>query len=87
MNQITSDLSDIDYAVFDDFPWERMKPFAKQWFGAQQSFTVTDKYKSKRTINWGKPIIFLCNPEDHTIPDSDWYQKNSITFFLDNKLF
>lgn len=81
-------LPDVRYAVFDDFSWDSMAKFYKQWFGAQRTFTVTDKYKAKKTIQWGKPIIWLCNPEDsHVIPDTCWMQANTIKVFIDNKLF
>lgn len=89
MGQIADvNLPDVKYAVFDDFSWDAMAKFAKQWFGAQQVFTVTDKYKSKKTIKWGKPIIWCCNPEDeHSALSSDWMKKNSIRVYVDNKLF
>lgn len=89
LGQISGDLSDVRYAVFDDFPWDVMKRFYKQWFGAQKTFTLTDKYKGKRTINWGKPIIWLCNPDDFdTRPIvSDWMLANTITINVTNKLY
>lgn len=52
-----------EYAVFDDFEWAYM-PSKKAWWGGQQQFTITDKYRKKKTIKWGKPIIYLCNPDD-----------------------
>lgn len=51
------------YAIFDDFKWEYL-PFKKQFFGAQKEFTMTDKYRKKRTVKWGKPSILIVNPED-----------------------
>lgn len=89
MGQISGDLSDVKYAVFDDFPWDTMKRFYKQWFGAQKIFTLTDKYRAKKTIKWGKPIIWLCNPDeyDHRPIVSDWMSANTITYILQNPLF
>lgn len=90
MGQIRGDLSDIKYAVFDDFNFDNLGRNAKSWFGAQSTFTITDKYKAKRTINWGKPIIWLCNPEDFPTPcgsPGNWFEQNSIVVHLTNKLF
>lgn len=33
----------------------------KPWFGAQDSITITDKYRPKEDINNGKPLIWLNN--------------------------
>lgn len=81
-------MSDVRYAVFDDFPWAVMENYHKQWFGAQKTFTVTDKYCSKKTIQWGKPIIWLCNPEDeHSGLASEWLKDNSVRIYIDKKLY
>jgi len=86
MSQLSGDLGTLQYAVFDDFPWDRFKFAAKQWLGAQKTFTITDKYRGKKTINWGKPCIFLCNPEDE--PDwSSWFRENTVRVFVENKLY
>lgn len=88
LSQLRGDLSNVRYAVFDDFPWDRFRSFAKQWMGAQATFTVTDKYKPKMTINWGKPIIFLCNPEDeHSEMSSTWFQANLQRVYVQERLY
>lgn len=51
-----------EYVIFDDFDFKFM-PSKKAWWGAQKTFVITDKYKSKKTIQWGKPCIYLCNPD------------------------
>lgn len=67
-----SDYSDdAEYAVFDDISGGfGFFPSYKQWLGGQFTFTVTDKYKHKVTLRWGKPTIWLCN----TDPRLDWYK-------------
>lgn len=74
------------YAIFDDLPWEHFSKFHKQWMGCQETFTVTDKYRKKKTISWGKPSIFLCNPEDEP-PESNWLNENSLRIRLRSSLF
>lgn len=79
------------YAVFDDFNWEYL-PFKKQFVGAQREFVVTDKYRKKQTIRWGKPLIILWN-EDNDPWDKfhrqelEWYKANTIRVVLTIPLF
>lgn len=77
---------DVDYAVFDDFLWDNFVKFHKQWLGAQKEFTLTDKYRKKMTVTWGKPCIFLCN-EDNVPPSSDWMLSNCVFVRLNSPLF
>lgn len=70
--------SDVDYAVFDDISGGLgFFPSYKQWLGGQFEFTVTDKYKHKVTLKWGKPTIWCCN----TDPRLDWYKPGSTPDF------
>ena len=48
--------NDCKYAVFDDIQggFEYWHSY-KGWLGAQKQFVITDKYRKKRTIHWGKP--------------------------------
>ncbi|AXL65863.1 replication-associated protein [Tubeweb spider associated circular virus 1] len=63
-----------EYAIFDDMSGGfSFFPSYKQWMGGQFQFTVTDKFKHKRTVRWGKPTIWLCN----TDPRLDWYKPGS----------
>ena len=78
-----------DYAVFDDIAGGfQFFPNYKGWLGAQKTFTVTDKYRAKKRIDWGKPCIMLMN-EDPTIDshvDSAWLLGNcDIIFVPDNE--
>lgn len=80
--------SSADYVVFDDFNIEFF-PQYKAWFGAQKRFTVTDKYRKKKTIDWGKPMIWLGNedPRNSVKVDREWMELNSIFIFINNNLY
>jgi hypothetical protein len=65
-------------------------PSKKQWWGSQETFTTTDKYHRKKTIKWGKPLIYLCNPEDDPFRTQEWngwYDDNCIRLVLTKKMF
>lgn len=51
-----------NYVIFDDFDFEFF-PNKKAWWGAQNEFTATDKYCKKKQIIFGKPLIYICNPD------------------------
>jgi len=79
------------YIVIDDIKWEYI-PQKKSLFGAQREFTLTDKYKKKKRIKWGKPCIYLYNPEDNPLSELhgtelSWYMCNAIMVTLTNKLY
>lgn len=75
-----------EYAIFDDYPdWSNFFSY-KQWLGAQQQFTMTDKYCKKRTIVWGKPCIILANSLP-SFPDMDWVRKNCVIVKISAPLF
>ena len=62
------------YAIFDDIAGGfGYVPSYKNWMGGQFEFTITDKYRKKRSIRWGKPTIWVCN----TDPRLDWYKPGS----------
>lgn len=54
-------LEGVDYAVFDDFGGLKYLPSFKFWLGHQKEFYVTDKYKGKQHVTWGKPAIWCSN--------------------------
>ena len=68
-----------DYAVFDDIQggFEFFHAY-KGWLGAQKEFVITDKYKRKKTIKWGKPCIMLMNddPAGCAKADYEWLLGN-----------
>lgn len=73
--------------VFDDQNWDSFRN-KKGWFGAQDELILTDKYAKKKHVKWGKPMIWLCNPEDYPLDfDTPWYQKNIVVIKLTNKLY
>lgn len=81
------------YAVFDDmqlFSRERISYF-KPFIGCQKEFDITDKYRHKRTLSWGRPSIFLMNlPEWNEIKNSNMYDyilTNSSIVILNTPLF
>lgn len=54
-----------DLIILDDFSPEFTKylPAWKCFFGGQKEFTLTDKYRGKKTVHWGKPMIWLANED------------------------
>ena len=79
------------YAIFDDFTWNFF-PYKKQFVGAQSEFVVTDKYRRKKTIRWGKPSIMVWNPDNDpwdsfNTKELDWYKLNTIRVVLSECLF
>lgn len=83
------DTNDVDYAVFDDMQggFDFFHGY-KFWLGAQAEFTVTDKYKGKRHIKWGKPSIWLCNlcPAAEKV-DWEWIEGNCTVVSLNEPIF
>lgn len=77
------------YLVIDDIEWKWV-PAKKALLGAQQQFTLTDKYRKKVTLSWGKPCIYLCNRDMdvfNTCEEWHWLKENCIYVRLDNKLY
>lgn len=83
------------YAVFDDIEiTNKTWCYWKSWFGAQKQFTITDKYRHKRSIKWGKPMIFVCNPrfdprriEGLGYDELQWLEGNCIFVELDRPMY
>lgn len=73
------------YMVLDDLNIEFF-PNWKPFLGCQRQFTMTDKFRTKRTVrNWLKPTIWLCNPgwspmdsDKITTADKNWIEGNCI---------
>jgi len=76
------------YIVLDDFNIEFL-PQYKSWFGAQECFVITDKYRKKRTVEWGKPLIWVNNddPRNNSKVDRNWMELNSVFCFINYKLY
>lgn len=82
------------YAIFDDMdcdpdiPFEKCFRSWKAFFGAQKEFTVTDKYKRKMKVKWGKPIIWISNNEFNCKTSTlDYIRKNSVRVNVYSKLY
>lgn len=79
------------YLIFDDMPWERMKSFYKSFLGAQKEFVLTDKYRHKRNVKWGKPCIFLCNadmdPIFNRVEGWEWIRDNCTYVNITERLY
>lgn len=70
--------TDAEYAIMDDLigDFDNFKTY-KAWLGAQEEFTVTDKYKKKRKFTWGKPTIYITNNDPSLFNiDHAWIQEN-----------
>lgn len=83
---------DAEYIIFDDFPWDQLKRWMKQFFGAQYEFVLTDKYRKKKTVKWGKPCIFLGNddndPKMQATPlEWQWLEMNVFYHTLTSRLY
>lgn len=83
---------DADYIVLDDFNKDITKYFPcwKCFFGGQKRFTLTDKYRGKKTVNWGKPMIWLSNEDifmNLNIEQSNFIKKNCTTVVINEKLY
>jgi len=76
-----------EYAIFDDFEdWDRFYVY-KQFLGAQKEFVLTDKYRKKVNVLWGKPCIILANNTPQ-FKDMMWVRDNCfICEINDTKLF
>lgn len=81
-------LEDVSYAVFDDIGGIKYLPSYKFWLGHQQQFYVTDKYKGKKLVDWGKPSIWCSNTdprEEHGIrsDEVEWLNANCEFILVD----
>lgn len=78
------------YIVLDDID-VKFFPQWKSFLGCQQQFVLTDKYRKKRTVKWGRPCIWCCNPEYDprgALPYSrEWLECNCDFITLSSALF
>ena len=81
---------DAGYMVLDDIRWDCLGPAKKQLIGAQSEITLTDKYRKKQTMAWGKPCIILVNDDMDvydTCEERVWLKENAVYHSLTNKLY
>lgn len=89
VDDMRADLDTAKYAVFDDMQGGfKFFPSYKGWLGAQSQFTVTDKYRGKTTIRWGRPSIWLSNEDPWMCTDVDheWLRGNCIIVHLQQSI-
>jgi len=83
--------SSVTYGVFDDIHPTLFGHNWKPWIGCQQEFTVTDKYRKKKSVVWGKPSIFIFNvPEFEqilTLWDWAYVIRNAVIAEITEPLF
>jgi len=89
-----------DFIVMDDVPFQFIAS-RKQFWGCQREFIVTDKYRAKRKIGGGKPLIYLGNDEEDFEVARDfktdklvlgrleveWYRANTVSVPIVNKMY
>lgn len=80
-----------EYIILDDFNIKYF-PQWKSFLGAQDRFVLTDKYRKKRTVSWGKPCIWLCNDDGNPCgalsrTELDWIELNCVIFNYNYPLF
>lgn len=80
-----------EYLVIDDIDYKFI-PCKKGLLGAQEYVTLTDKYRKKKTLKWGKPCILLCNedqdPFNFIVTDEKrWLEANTIYSKITMPLF
>lgn len=77
---------DAEYIILDDWwDWAKLTLY-KQFIGAQRTFTLTDKYRKKMTVNFGKPCIVLAN-ELPAFADMNWVRANSFILHAQTQFF
>lgn len=89
MDDLKAGLEDAKYAVLDDIQGNfQFFPSYKGWLGGQATFTVTDKYRGKTTVQWGRPTIWLMNddPEEVGHVDLNWLRGNCDIIHLTESL-
>jgi hypothetical protein len=71
------------YAIFDDLAdWRGFSSY-KAWLGCQWEFAVTDKYKHKQQLIWGRPCIVLANLMP-LFDEFDWIRQNCFIVDIGN---
>jgi len=89
MYDLSTFTSEAKYVIADDIEFQYF-PNKKQWWGAQKTFTATDKYHRKMTIEFGRPLIYICNFDQDPRRSqywSDWFDSNTIAVEIYSPLF
>nr|USZ80641.1 replication-associated protein [Tick-associated genomovirus 2] len=85
VDDMKAEIGEAEYAIFDDMQggFEFFHGY-KNWLGGQLKFSVTDKYKGKTSVNWGRPTIWLMNddPTQCKGVDYEWLEGNCLIYHL-----
>lgn len=92
--------NEAEYLVIDDFDFDFFPGMRKALWGAQKEFTAVDKFKRKRRILWGKPMIWLCNEEGSPFnkvakdgnyllrgTELEWYRANCVEVAVSERMY
>jgi hypothetical protein len=77
------------YIILDDINI-KFFPHWKCFIGCQREFVLTDKYRGKQTLKWGKPCIWIGNDDprdDLSISERDYFSINCHIVIITNKLY
>lgn len=76
------------YGVLDDIPWESLKFNYKSLLGRQKDVTWTDKYRAKKSVKFGYPVIVCTNTvPEFTREEREWLMWNVDIFSIDHVLY
>jgi len=82
------------YVVFDDCAFSVFGAYWKAFLGCQKRFTINPKYGKRRTVLWGRPALWVCNPEGDPrrasglgCDELEWLSINCVFVELEAPLF
>jgi len=82
--------NEVKYGVIDDMDIKKFG-YWKPFLGCQKQFTVTDKYHKKKQMEFGKPVIWLCNEDPSTWKVSEvemkWILGNVVIVGISSELY
>lgn len=82
--------SDAQYLILDDIEWKWL-PAKKQLLGCQYEFELSDKYRRKRTVRFGLPVIYTMNQDNYNQlvvdPIWEWVYANTLIVHIENTMF
>jgi len=91
--------NEAEYLVLDDISFE-FCPSRQSLWGSQKELVLTDKFARKRSVKWGKPLIFLCNHHNDyrfaldkrgnnllSLSEKEFYEGNSVVVEVRERLY
>jgi hypothetical protein len=93
--------NEAEYLVWDDMSFDKIGGVRKGLWGAQKELTLHDKFARKRSVKWGKPMIFLCNKDNDfrymldksgrnkllSLDETEWYEDNCVIVEVNTRLY